>query len=162
MPQSPGGPAGKEDAETRHACGWRYLQSRGEKKCSDCQRIVADRQLSTLRSNTQRRIQILRVRQAPVLLHVAGRPKPVMGDAEVKDQAPAPGLIPKIVPNLHIAAPLTFAGRHAMLSAYRVSGRAEQRPQYGHHPVSRAPWLHLSELCTCSCGRRESPCRWDP
>ena len=40
----------------------------------------------TLRSNTQRRIQILRVRQAPVLLHVAGRPKPVMGDAEVKDQ----------------------------------------------------------------------------
>ena len=46
MPQSPCGPAGKEDAETRHACGWRYLQSRGEKKCSDCQRIVADRQQS--------------------------------------------------------------------------------------------------------------------
>ena len=39
----------------------------------------------SLRSNTQRRVQILRVRQAPVLLHVAGRPKPVMGDAEVKD-----------------------------------------------------------------------------
>ncbi len=65
----------------------------------------------TLRSNTQRRIQILRVRQAPVLLHVAGRPKPVMGDAEVKDQAPAPGLIPEIVPNLYIAA-LARAGRH--------------------------------------------------
>ena len=45
----------------------------------------------TLRSNTQRRIQILRARQAPVLLHVAGRPKPVMGDAGVKDQTPAPG-----------------------------------------------------------------------
>ena len=29
-----------------------------------------------------------------------------MGDAEVKDQAPAPGLIPQVVPNLHIAAPL--------------------------------------------------------
>ena len=56
--------------------------------------------LLTLRSNTQRRIQILRVRQAPVLLHEAGRPKPVMGDDEVKDQAPAPGLIPNIVPNL--------------------------------------------------------------
>ena len=56
--------------------------------------IVADRQLSSLRSNTQRRIQVLRVPQAPVLLHVAGRPKPVMGDAEVKDQAPSPGLIP--------------------------------------------------------------------
>ena len=39
----------------------------------------------SLRSNTQRRVQILRVRQAPVLLYVAGRPKPVMGDAEVKD-----------------------------------------------------------------------------
>ncbi len=26
-----------------------------------------------------------------------------------------------------------------------MSGRAEQRPQYGH--TSRAPWLHLSELC---------------
>ena len=45
----------------------------------------------TLRSNTQRRIQILRARQAPVLLHVAGRPNPVMGDAGVKDQTPAPG-----------------------------------------------------------------------
>ena len=33
----------------------------------------------SLRSNTQRRVQILRVRQAPVLLYVAGRPKPVMG-----------------------------------------------------------------------------------
>jgi len=28
-----------------------------------------------------------------------------------------------------------------------------------HSLASRAPWLHLSELCTCSCGRRESPCR---
>jgi len=37
------------------------------------------------------------VRQAPVLLHVAGRPKPVMGDAEVEDQTPAPGLISEIV-----------------------------------------------------------------
>ena len=60
----------------------------------------------TLRSNMQRRIQILRVRQATVLLHVAGRPKPAMGDAEVKDQTPAPGLTPEIVPNLHIASPV--------------------------------------------------------
>ena len=67
-----------------------------------------------LRSNTQRRIQILRVRQAPVLLYVAGRPKPVMGDAEVKHETPAPGL--EIVPDLNIAAPLARAGRHAMLS----------------------------------------------
>jgi hypothetical protein len=45
----------------------------------------------SLRSNMQRRVQILRVRQAPVLLHVAGRPKPVMGNAEVKHETPAPG-----------------------------------------------------------------------
>ena len=91
----------------------------------------------SLRSNTQRRVQILRVRQAPVLLHVAGRPKPVMGDAEVKHETPAPGLRLEIVLDLNIAAPLARAGRHAMLSPYRVSGRAEQRPQYGHHPVVR-------------------------
>jgi hypothetical protein len=29
-----------------------------------------------------------------------------MGDAEIKDQAPAPGLISQVVPNLYIAAPL--------------------------------------------------------
>ena len=85
----------------------------------------------------QRRVYVLRVRQAPVLLHVAGRPKPVMGDAEVKHETPAPGLRLEIVLDLNIAAPLARAGRHAMLSPYRVSGRAEQRPQYGHHPVVR-------------------------
>ena len=67
----------------------------------------------TLRSNMHLRIQILRVRQAPVLLHVAGLPKPVMDDAEVEDQTPAPCLTVEIVPNLHIAAPLARAGRHA-------------------------------------------------
>jgi hypothetical protein len=65
----------------------------------------------TLRSNIYRRIQILRVRQAPVLLHVAGRPKPVMGYDEVEDQTPAPGLISKIVADLDVAAPLACAGR---------------------------------------------------
>ena len=112
-----------------------------------------------LRSNTQRRVQILRVRQAPVLLHVAGRPKPVMGDAEVKHETPAPGLRLEIVPDLNIAAPLARAGRLSMLSPYRVSGRADNGPSLVRTPSSRAPWLHLSELCTCSCGRRESPCR---
>ena len=43
----------------------------------------------TLRSNMQRAIEVLWVCEQTVLLHVAGRPKPVMGDAEVKDQAPA-------------------------------------------------------------------------
>jgi hypothetical protein len=40
-----------------------------------------------------------------------------MGDAEVKDQAPAPGLIPTIVAYLHIAAPLACACRD---SRYRI------------------------------------------
>ena len=48
-----------------------------------------------------------------------------------------PGLIPQKAPNLYIAAPLACACRHAALSANRVSGHAEQRPQYGYHPVVR-------------------------
>ncbi len=47
----------------------------------------------TLRSNMQRAIEVLWVCEQTVLLHVAGRPKPVMGDAEVEDQTPAPGLL---------------------------------------------------------------------
>jgi len=76
---------------------------------------------------------------------VAGRPKPVMGYAEVEDQTPAPGLISKIVADLHVAAPLACAGRHSMLCAHdgtlssygayvrgsRFSGEAgENRHQY--------------------------------
>jgi hypothetical protein len=37
----------------------------------------------------------------------------------LSDQAPAPGLIPQIAPNLHhIAAPLACACRHSMLRAH--------------------------------------------
>ena len=61
----------------------------------------------TLRSNMQRAIEVLWVCEQTVLLHVAGRPKPVMGDAEVEDQTPAPGLISKIVADLDVAAPGT-------------------------------------------------------
>jgi hypothetical protein len=91
----------------------------------------------TLRSNMQGAIEVLWVCEQTVLLHVAGRPKPVMGDAEVEDQTPAPGLISKIVADLDVAAPLACAGRHAMLSADSVSGRAEQWPEHTHHPVVR-------------------------
>jgi hypothetical protein len=45
-----------------------------------------------------------------------------MGDAEVKDQALAPGLIPKIVADLHIAAPLACACRDSMLCAHETRG----------------------------------------
>ncbi len=71
-----------------------------------------------------------------VLLHVAGRPKPVMGDAEVEDQTPAPGLISKIVADLDVAAPLACAGRHAMLSAdsvFRTAGQKKRNIEAASH-----------------------------
>ena len=46
-----------------------------------------------------------------------------MVDAEVKDQAPAPGLIPEKMADLHIAAPLACACRDSVLCAHDVSGR---------------------------------------
>ena len=41
-----------------------------------------------LRSNMQRRVEILRVCQAPILQGVAATPITVMGNAEVEDQVP--------------------------------------------------------------------------
>ena len=54
-----------------------------------------------------------------------------MGDAEVEDQTPAPGLSSKIVAYLDIAAPLACAGRHSKLCAHDMSDRAEQWPDLG-------------------------------
>ena len=51
-----------------------------------------------------------------------------MGDAEVKDQTPAPGLISKIVTYLHIAAPLACACRDSMLCAHDVSAVRNNGP----------------------------------
>ena len=42
-----------------------------------------------LRSNMQKRVDVLRVCQAPILQGVAATPITVMGDAEIEDQAPA-------------------------------------------------------------------------
>ena len=53
--------------------------------------IAIDR---ALRSTMQRRVDVLRVCQAPILQVVAATPKTVMGDAEVEDQAPAASLLP--------------------------------------------------------------------
>ena len=47
-----------------------------------------------LRSNMQRRVDVLRVCQAPILQGVTTTPITVMGDAEVEDQAPAASLVP--------------------------------------------------------------------
>jgi hypothetical protein len=46
-----------------------------------------------LRSNMQKRVDVLRVCQAPILQGVAATPITVMGDAEVEDQAPAASLV---------------------------------------------------------------------
>ena len=45
-----------------------------------------------LRSNVQRRVDVLEVCQAPILQRVAATPITV-GDAEVEDQAPAARLV---------------------------------------------------------------------
>jgi hypothetical protein len=47
----------------------------------------------SLRSNMQRRVNVLWMRQAPVLLRMATAPKTFMRDAEVEDQAPAARLV---------------------------------------------------------------------
>jgi len=79
-------------------------------------------------------------------------------DGQVEDQAPAARCVLEVVADLHVAAaPLACAGRYAVLRAERecvrrCGTRAPALPLTTH-----AHWFHLSELCTCSCGRRESP-----
>jgi hypothetical protein len=53
----------------------------------------------------QRRVDVLRVCEAPIFQVVAATTITVMGDAEVEVQAPAAGLVSQVVPNLHVAAP---------------------------------------------------------
>jgi hypothetical protein len=80
-----------------------------------------------------------------------------MGDAEVKDSLA--GLDPQVLAKLHVAAPLPGL-RAGCGPCVHPCGREVQ----GQIPSSRAPWLHLSEMYTCLCGRRESPqaCFWHP
>ena len=63
-----------------------------------------------LRSNTQRRIDVLGMRLQTLLLHVATAPKTVVGHGQVEDQAPAArsvlDIIIIIAAELHVAAPL--------------------------------------------------------
>ncbi len=81
----------KKDAKIRRACGWMWTRWWGEKKCSDLLLpIVID---LALRSNMRRRVDVLWMRQAPVLLRIATAPKTLMRDAEVEDQAPAVRLV---------------------------------------------------------------------
>ena len=61
--------------------------------------------------------------------------KPVVRDGQVEDQAPAARLVPKLVADLHVAAPLARAGRDPVLRAHRVSGRLQPHaaPPLDHH-----------------------------
>jgi len=79
-----------------------------------------------LRSNMQRRIDVLRVCQSPVLLWVATAPITFMCNAEVEDQDLAASLVSQVVVELHVAAPLASACRDSLLGADRVSSRAEE------------------------------------
>ena len=81
-----------------------------------------------------------------------------MRDGQVEDQAPAARLVPKVVADLQVAAPLACACRHPVLRADRVSVQPCRTGGQGQIPSSRAPWLHMSELCRFWCGRHESPC----
>ena len=79
-----------------------------------------------------------------------------MRDGQVEDQAPAARLVPKVVADLQVAAPLACACRYPVLRADRVSVQPCGTGGQGQIPSSRAPWLHMSELCRFWCGRRES------
>ncbi len=93
-----------------------------------------------LRSNMQRRVDVLQVWQVPILQGVAATPITLMRDAEVEDQAPAASLVWQVVAKHHFDAPLSRACRDSMLVAARVSSRAECR--CGKCPFCKG-WLLL-------------------
>ena len=76
-------------------------------------------------------------------------------DAEVEDQAPAASLVPEVILDLHVAAPLAHDGGNAVLGADRVSRCPKKRAKGRYYPVVRLvspEWpVHVA------CGRRESP-----
>jgi hypothetical protein len=88
---------------------------------------------------------------------VATARKTVVGHGKVEDQSPAARRVLEVAAELHVAAPLACACRYAVLRADRVS-RPCGTAALALLPSNHAPWLHLSELCTWLCGRRESPC----
>jgi len=88
-----------------------------------------------LRNKTQRRIEVLQMREQPVLLQVATAPEAVMLDTEVEDHAPAAILVSQVFSDCHVAAPLAVRG--SMLGADRVSSSAEERAEHRDHPIVR-------------------------
>ena len=70
--------------------------------------------------------------------------------------SPAASLVSQEVAKLNVALPLALACRDSAPPGCGPCVQPCGREGQGPPPSSRAPWLHLSELCTRSCGRRES------
>ena len=129
MPQSPGGPVENEDTKTRRACVYLCVDNGWEKRNVLIVTVLLPIAVNfTLRSKTQRCLEVLVVRYHTFLLHVATAPKTVVGHGQVEDQAPAARRVLEVAAELLVAAPLACACCYAVLRADCVSGRAEQRP----------------------------------
>jgi hypothetical protein len=117
-----------------------------------------------LRSKTQRRIEVLRKREQPVLLRVATAPKAFirfMCDTLVEDQAPAAILVSQVILNIHVAAPLVRTCRDSgsskscnnLADACVPAGcgpcvqRAEESSEHRDHPVSCVVSTYPSQSC---------------
>jgi hypothetical protein len=74
----------------------------------------------------------------------------------VEDQAPAACRVLEVAAELHVAAPFSCACRYVVLrpDCVRPCGTEALALLLSNH----VPWLHMSELCTWLCGRRESAC----
>jgi hypothetical protein len=99
-----------------------------------------------LRSKMQRRVDVVRVGQTPMLQGVAATPITAMGDAEVQDQAPAASLVPEVILDLHVAAPLARAGGNAVL---RV-GCGPCVPLSEKEGQGQIPYSHFAMSCACA------------
>ena len=88
-PRSPGGPVEKKTQKFAvHACG--YACDGGKKRNVLIVSVLLPIAIDlALRSNMQRRVDVIGVGQTPILQGVAATPITVMGDAEIEDQAPA-------------------------------------------------------------------------
>ena len=82
-----------------------------------------------LRNKTQRRIEVLQMREQPVLLQVATAPEAVMLDTEVEDHAPAAILVSQVFSDCHVAAPLAVRGSMPVCQAVRRRGPSTETIQ---------------------------------
>ena len=95
----------------------------------------------------QRRVDVLRVCQVPILQGVAATPI-TLRDAEVEDQAPAASLVSQEVANLHVAAPLARASRDSESSKMNNSDAcvSMRHPPLRIFRNKQEPWRKKSFL----------------